>query len=439
MKRVLKNNIGMLVMLSLAGAIALALLVLVVIGHFGLLSAKDQAENYRNKISELIKQRPAPVRGNIELISQDREFYTAEGKRLFNRFGNVFEKPLEVFYKTLGVSEEEFQTRFRELWETQHGRDTVAGRYEFKTTVKREPRWAENWNKAQQAFNRAAAPCIVEKIQPKNGEEILFSALGLKREMSGQVSICQEYMNEMRGYIETIFKKKNVELGILDFGFPATEEPRSADIPYIVKQFDIISDICRTVSGSGVKMLERFGKRTLRPQEDGDYRTYHYTFEVIGSMESIRNLYLLLNQSVERNRFYVVQSVYLYSDSDRAGEIFADDGSGLSLLKEFGGLNPGAGMTRPPEGMPSGERRMGGRRRGRMTRQEDPMMDDSPQVSQEEAQKRWLAELREREARERKLPYFERSTYGRVLFGGSDMFRAVFDVEYVERADRDLN
>ncbi len=427
MNRFVKNNIGLLSVLGAAGVIVLVLLVFMLLANLDMMEAARQTEEYQKKIESLNSKKPAPVQENIVALDKDFAFYEAKNKELNKKFGHIFEEPLKDFFAALGKSEEEFLKDFHAKWEELEEKDRRSshGRYQFTSKIKNE--YGDAWGKALAAFAAGAKHCTQEEISKGREEEILFGALGLRRELEGKNDFCIDFINQMHRKVTELLEEKKVELGgKADFSFNPSEKYAVEDIPHVVKNYEVISDVCKLISESGVKQLGSFSRRTLAPREEDGYLYYHYNFEVTGSLESIRKLCSLLNRSTSRNRTYVIQSVFLYALQDKAEEVLLDDDEALN--RRFG-IEP-QDTKQESKAAPGFGRRRNSAPKQAVRSKEDREFD--------EMQKQALADFLAKREREKGLDPKERSAYGEVLFGGVDMFRAVFDIEYVELAGHDL-
>ena len=445
MNRFIKDNIVLLLVLSLASVVALALLVLVMIEWSRMLTADKQVNELKGKIEELIKQNPAPVAGNIEPLKADAKLYRDKTAELQKRFGGLRQPALDAFFKALGVEEEAFREVLRTEWEAAEDRNTPGGYNRFFQLFARGGKenmaWSlAKWTAARAEFVKLYQPLIVEEITSGNADEILFSALGVPRKFDGRGDIAlRNYMWPMRAKLSEMFMTgfdgHQVELSpeAASFGFDFNRLPKEDRIANIVKNFEVIGDVSRRIVQSKVDALKSFIIRnqefTFAGTQSGPYVSYHYTFEVSGSMESIRALYQNLNDAAKENRIYIVRSVYLYTTNDGASEVFFE-----REQKEYekrqalvGNSNSGEIGSAPVVIGPS---RRANNRMGM------DMVQEEQQIVGPDGRTMTAAQLRELEM---KKPYNERTGYGRILIGGDRNCDAVFDVDYVFIAGPELN
>ena len=433
MKRFIKDNLVLLIVLSVAVIISLALLVLVVIEHSRMYNYFQQAEELRNQIGELIQQKPAPVKGNIKPIEEETALYRKNTAQLQQFFGKVKEPALEAFAATLGVKLPEFLEKFRAAWEEDTNRTALGGRDRFYQRFKRD---YPKWNQAVEAFRKEFQKVTAEPLSSSNVDEVLMTALGVQRNMENSPENCLRYMWSMRSRMVDLFAENKVELQgeAASFGFDYKNPPLPEMVPDIVRNWQVIGDLATRIAKSGVNALYSFYIRNMASERVGDYVIYHYTFGVAGDLNKIRAFVKALHEATREHRMYIVRSVFLYADSDGAQNVFQERAAEAERLRlELEGLNTGtdAASGMPPE--------MGGP--GMMPGMRNPMMPPEMMAGPEDPSQaqqpvKTLAQIREEI---QKLPYDKRPGYGRKLFGGSPNCEAVFDVEYVALAEPELN
>ncbi|MBO5763506.1 MAG: hypothetical protein J6R85_06500 [Lentisphaeria bacterium] len=445
MKRFIKDNIVLLVVLSLASMVALALLVLVMIKWSRMMTADQKVNELKGKIEELIKQSPAPVAGNIEPLKAEAKLYRDKTAELQKRFGGLRQPALDAFFKALGVEEEAFREVLRTEWEAAEDRNTPGGFNRFFQLFARGGKENMSWNlgkwsKARAEFVKLYQPLIVEEITAGNADEILFSALGVPRKFDGRGDVAlRNYMWPMRAKLNDMYMAgydgHQVELApeAAAFGFDFNRIPKEDRIANIVKNFEVIGDMSRRIIQSKVDALRSFYIRnqefTFAGTQSGPFVSYHYTFEVSGTMESIRALYQSLNDAAKDNRVYIVRSVYLYTTNDGASEVFFErEQKEFEKRQALVGANQNELGTTPMV--------IGPARRSNNQQPGMGMMQEEQQVTGPDGRQITAAQLRELEM---KKPYNERTGYGRILIGGDRNCDAVFDVDYVFIAGPELN
>ncbi|MGE4563747.1 MAG: hypothetical protein AB7F32_02665 [Victivallaceae bacterium] len=444
MKRFAKNNMVLLIVLGVTLIVVLGLMVFAVMEHTRMYSNFSQAENLSKQISELIKQNPAPVAGNVEPIQSEIAMYKEKTEKLRARFGNLEKPALLAFAKTLGVKLPELQAAFRTAWESDASRNALGGRYRFYNRFKKEyPKWDE----ARDVFRQEYQKVTPEPLTPANLDEVLLSALGLQRSMDGDPQKCMRFMWTMRSHMIDVFtengeknekgdKRATSIIGEAgSFGFDYKTLPLPENIPNIVRNWKVIGDLATRLSKAGLDSLNSFKIRNLAGERVGDYIIYHYTVGVTGDINQIRAFVKSLNDAYAENRIYVVRSVFLYADSDGAQNVFRERAAEAERLRlelesgSFGGANPADG---------GGDNRRNRRDARRAAPDMPPDMPGARPEDQQQQQQptKTAAQLREELL---KMPYDKRPGYGKIVFGGSKKCEAVLDIEYISLATPELN
>jgi hypothetical protein len=224
------------------------------------------------------------------------------------------------------------------------------------------------------------------------------------------------------------------------FGFNLKLNPRAENIVDIVKNGEVIGDLVRRIATAKVGSINSFiiRQNNYAGEKVGRYVIYHYTFSVTSNIAKVRNLVQMLNNAAAENRMYIVRSIFLYSDSDGAGRLMQDRREELARLQEeLDGSASAAESNNNNSGMP---RESGRRRRGAampmdmgMPGMDMPGMMEGPDGKR--VQVKTAEQLRKEEMAK---PYDKREGYGKLLFGGSPICEAVFDVEYVYLAEPEM-
>ncbi len=451
MKRFIKDNLVLLIVLGAALLASLTLLVFAVIEHARMYDYFKQVETLRTQIGDLIKQHPAPVEGNIAPIQNEIKLYKDNTGNLSKYFGRLNKPALEAFAKTLGVKLPEFLEKFRAAWESDTSRTALGGRYRFYNRFKMD---YPKWDQAREAFRLEYQKVTAEPLNAANIDEVLLAALGVQRNMDNDPQKCMRYMWSMRSRMTELFNegikvKREVEVkdkegkikkeikeethatsvqgDAASFSFDYKTLPTVENIPNIVRSWNVVGDLCRRLAGSGLDSVNTFVVRNIAGERLGNYIIYHYTIGVSGDLPVVRKFLRELNEAAAKeNRVYVVRSVFLYSDGEGAQNIFrerAAEAERLRLELEGGGASrdaqapemmmPEPGMRRPGRGM--GPADMGG---------------------EKAAPVKTAAQLKEEQM---KLPYHQRRGYGATLFGGTQKCEAVIDLEYIALAAPELN
>ena len=134
MNKAIKKNMVLVLSLSVTGVAALVLLVFVVIFLLRWSEYRDRTEVARNKIRDLVKQKPAPGPENEKRIKTDIALYEERGRGLVDNFKSPLRPALDAFLKELppplasGLSEEEIALYREDAGEekTEDGEDKPA-------------------------------------------------------------------------------------------------------------------------------------------------------------------------------------------------------------------------------------------------------------------------------------------------------------------------
>ncbi len=464
MNRLIKHNILLILVVSLSVIAACVLLVWIAMEHSEMSGYMKETDTLRTKIKELIEKTPAPVEGNKAPIQFNTRLYARAADELEKHFGHPLQDALVKFIETIRLREprdgkntitlEQFRQEFREGWGNGERNNAQQGLF-----YKEFQRKFVNWADAMREFSNVAKTVTLEPISEFTIDDIFRSALGLERMLpdEGQAETVSRFVMDYRSKLmETLGNKVTVSPQAANFsfdiasfdkentggtpapggfggfgGFGGGEAAASsgvtvADYTLIAKHLDVIGEIMQHLLSSGVKELTMFRKRSLAGETVGSYLVFHYSFEVVGTMESIRKLVKSLDEGFRKNRLFVVRSVFLYAMSDPARELFEPE----ALTGESEDDNT---RVRARQG------------RGRRGQVMNPMMQPGMmgpgmvapgafggvQESEEEMRAREAAELQARIEREKKLPMNERTGYGKVIIGGDKSVRALIDVDYV--------
>ena len=483
MNRFVKDNLVLFIVMGCMIIGALVLLAFAVLGHARMFRYHEEAEELRNQIGQLVAQKPAPVEGNVAPMKNAIDFYKEKTAEILPHFGQIKETALNAFIKKLGVDKQKFLETFRAAWENDEDRKAPGGRrrfYErFSQGLSGENNWAaelnltptaraERWLEALAVFRAEYQKLTVEVIDESNQNEVLLSVLGVPRNFDGDPELCMQRfivplaqrlqeicakppLTEAEEKIYAARKKKAAEKGeeedfILNkvellndagaFGFNLKVNPRSENIVDIVKNGEVIGDLVRRIATAKVGSINSFiiRQNNYAGEKVGRYVIYHYTFSVTGDIAKVRNLVNMLNNAAAEKRMYIVRSIFLYADRDGAGRLMQDRKDELARLKEE--LDAAGAAESNNNSASSGMQRENTRRRRGNAMPMDPGMPgmmDGPDGKK--VQVKTAEQIRKEELAK---PYYKREGYGKVLFGGSSICEAVFDVEYVYLAEPEL-
>lgn len=452
MNRFVKKNMILIIVISLSSVAAIALLVWTAIEHSRMSAYINQVNKLREDIGVLVSKKPAPVDENKPRIRQDIETYSKAADAIERAFNDPLLPALEEFIKVVQykdpekkanrpISLAEFKTLFFEEWNKVDAANVAQQGITFKVFQQRFP----NWRDAMLEFKKLAEKATTEPITDQSVDEVFLTALGVPRTMQGKPELLSRFMTDYRYKLLDMLSAGKITVGNVEagnFSFTQQDVFQPEEYPQVARNWDIIGDIVSKMVEAKVKSLNGFYKRTVAGEAVGDYQVYNFTFEVEGSLESIRKLVSLLDQSyLKGNRVYVVRAVFLYAVEDQAKLLFMPASAVPGMEGQNGedgfmppGMQPpgrpGMPDMRQP-GMPGMQQpQFQGRGRGRRGNIQRPMESDRPMTEEEqraqleEARKKWL------EA-EKKKPFYERIGYGNTLVGANSDCQAQITVEYV--------
>lgn len=433
MKRMIKNNLVLIVVLGLSLAVTIGLLVWTTMEYIQMSQYIAHTEQLRSNIANLNQKTPAPVKGNEPLIEADTAFYSQKGEELRIRFGHPLQPALERFVSVLRSKDgkeiplKQFKEDFTAMWNQDESLIQKNINYmNFKKNFR-------NWKDAMDAFRALAKNRTAEEITDNNIDDIFWSSLGVMRRLkdddSGEL---QRFMLRNRQHLLDMAKDKilfetpeaeNFSFGSIgESGTGSQDAFQKSDYPMIAQHWEILGDFVKRALGSGIRSFLSFRRRAIQPEKSGSFDVFHYSIEVTGTMESLRKLVSILNQAYEENRVYVVRSIFLYDPSSRDSR--QRDEAGL-LMDEARGIIHEPSETAQQEAesfLPQ---------QGRRRREAPRVYQDSSASDESAAREEALRRKREQEEEEKEYPYNLRSGYGETLIGSSDVCRAIIDVEYV--------
>ncbi len=111
----IKKNIFMIIFMSMASVIVIALVIMVLSEHGSMKEYDSKKTELLKKINEIVKQKYTPVKVNIVRIESDISGYNKEIKKIQSKFGHPYAWALESFADKLGVNLNEFKAKFGEF------------------------------------------------------------------------------------------------------------------------------------------------------------------------------------------------------------------------------------------------------------------------------------------------------------------------------------
>lgn len=427
MNRFVKDNVILVFSIASTIVVALGLLVYGIIEWISISELIEETEELRTKIHTLQKVYPAPVDGNKQPIQDDTKAYVA----LYNQLTPVFDSPLrsarnaflKVLYNLKDTDNyDEAAKKFLDTYNERVRSDASPTQRRMEWDKMRSE--IPNWEAAADAFRKAA---LKAGIEPENIEgyvnEIVLAELGIPRAMN-------EDKNELEAFIAKTCENMTRRLGERlnsdeNYGIVAPQSGfAKGDYPLIARHAAILNNIIGRVADSKIKafngiVIRGFGGETLGSSfvEENGCRISHYTFEVTGTLDSIRQLAASFDKAQQDNRFYIVRSVFLYGqDEDLKIKSYVE-------VKQVN-KNSEEQADQPREGG-----LFGGGRRARLARQKQ-IEEEQRSQALKKSQDAVAEAMRKREE---SLALHERHGYGDIELGNIKEFRAVIDVDYIER------
>lgn len=430
MKRFIKNNLLLIIIISLALLVSLGLLVYAVLVHIEMLNYNEQIEKVRNDISKLNNEKPKPVAENISRLKADSKIYIKKAEELRHHFGFVYQAAVDAFMAKLGVKNEDgSKMTFRQLSEkfrSDYDKIDVKNVAEQGVFYRKFQRDYPNWSDAVKAFGEVAKNITTEPLNERSVDELLLAAMGIPRYMEHRLENLDRFMSGYRVKLVEMANNNKVYLNPASsyFSFNSAgsgtggaQGYAAEEIPVIATQWDVIGDIFKRLIDSDIKTVESINKRSINGEQVGDYKVFNYTFEVVGTLPNIRKFVENLNKAYADNRIYVVRSVFLTAVSDDAKLVLHPVEE--VVVEEKKDVNPEIGM------MPQEPNTRSGRRTSRTTNvNPDTMPGPAADVS---VSKKPKIDWNE----ENKKPYNERYGYGDILIGGKKECKASIVIEYV--------
>ncbi|MFA6101191.1 MAG: hypothetical protein WCV67_00490 [Victivallaceae bacterium] len=420
MNKFVKKNMMLLIVSGITLIVALILAYMAVREHSAMQDYIRETDTLKNQIKDLIKQKPAPVEGNLDRIKNDTQKYKNKFKEIRVLFGMPLYPAMSKFAKDMGSNFEEFQAKFATFWESNKASGVT--RDQVYRMFKNSYNNPEKWDKAIQDFTVEAQKCTSELIDENNVDEILLSGLGLERNLSGSKVKCDAFMRGIRWKLLDLYtadKDKKIEFGptASSFSFDSKSLPDKEAIPFIVKCWTAVDDLAKRIAGSGITYLESFEKESLAGRVVGNYTFYRFTIIVQGDLNSIRKLIDILYKAYSERRIYIVRGISLAKVNDDAERLIMEAErtlyAGKINLDENPELKP---AQSPADGPPDAQKQKEKEQRLQEQKKKDKA-DEDP---------------------EKNIPYYQRSTYGKVIIGTDKQCRAVIDLDYVVYTALDL-
>ncbi|MEI8246422.1 MAG: hypothetical protein WCI51_11355 [Lentisphaerota bacterium] len=420
MNNFVKKNIVLIIVAGITLVAVITLAYMVTREHSSMQDHIRETDTLKNQVKDLIKQKPAPVEGNLDRIKRDTQKYKDKFKEIRILFGQPLYPAAKKFAEDMGTNVDEFQTKFATFWESNKASGVT--RDQVYRMFKNSFNAPDKWDKAIQNFTVEAQKCTSELIDENNADEILLGALGLERNLSGSKVKCDAFMRGIRWKLLDLYggdkdkKIEKIEFGptASAFSFDSKNLPDKEAIPYIVKCWAVVDDLAKRIAGSGITYLESFEKESLAGRVVGNYTFYRFTIIVQGDLSSVRKLIDILYKAYADRRVYIVRGISLAKVNDDAERLIAEAERTLYADKNSLDANPELKLAQTdvsPEAQKAKEKEQ------KLQQEQKKKESDDP---------------------EKNIPYYQRSSYGKVIIGADKQCRAVIDLDYVVYTAMDL-
>lgn len=433
MNRFVKDNVILVISISATCVVALGLLIYGIIEWVRISELMDETESLRGKIKTLINVRPAPVDGNKQPIQEDAQAYVKLAEELSPVFDSPLRQARNAFLRKLYNLKpedniDEAANKFLELFnERVNSKSNITEKRMAWTKLHGE---FKNWNAAAEEFRKAAVKAGVNEEQlEKYINGVVLAELGIPRTMNeDKAEFLRFYNDTMANLRERMGERlsKDNNFGLVAPGSGGSNFDK-ADYPLVARHSAILADIVGRIADSKIETFDGIVIRgngenmSSTFSEENGCRISHYTFEVNGSLDSIRDLAKRFDNAQKDNRFYIVRSVFLYWPENERNLVkniifppVQNDENGGEVAAET--ENQSGGL-------------FGGGRRARLARQKQA---EAQQKEKELEKKRNAAEEAMRE-REKSAKLHERHGYGDIKLGDISRYKAIFDIDYIER------
>ena len=457
-----KKNIVLVAVMAVSAVAGLVLLVFIAIASFGLFEAFSEINKVKDDVKTLNSKKPAPCPENEDRIKKDTAVIEQALEGFKHTFGLPMQSAVDEFIKVLqpprvaakegeiGLTEEEFQeyrqphpkeeemddearqklpriarkltlaefvklygSRFEREYGDNQSKDMLATQEFF---IDRFSHLFPNWKAALQAFVKVAKTLTVEPIADFNDESVLLTAMGFPRAIPHSAAFARqivEYNDALQKIAGNDEEKFLLAPAALEFMSKTGAKYNAADVREIYFHRDVFGHLLTQVVKSGVTAMHNIKVRDFADsleegraygslsESNGGFKFHHYTIEVSGTMESIRKLCSMLDETHTAKRLYVVRAVTLYAEEN-----------GAAILM-------GQKVAPKEEDKKQDENRMRGRRRRRQAEEEEVSESDHEKWKQVE------------EEMERAKAPEKRKDYAAVLIGKEPQCRAMIDIDYI--------
>lgn len=340
---IIKKNLLLVIVLSTVLLVSVVLIFFVFKKLRAMKESQVKLEELRAKIVELIEEKPAPLKENLEAINADTKKIEVKVKEIQLIFGKPYRKAIQKFAEILGTDE----IILHENWNTFYQREIKKGDLPGQVFT----RFLKGFEKdkveqAKSVFETTARERSVETIPNSrmnlNTDDYIMEALGFPRLISPES--CKDFMSDMRiGLIKFLISKETGDIVILaketenfSFGDYGTKVPLPEDIPMIIKHWKLIEDLMFVLKESGIRRLNSIVKTNdLRGRENKDYLFLSYKIEIESPLESIKTFLNNLYGNFRNNRIYIIRDLTLKKSADEVSALVsttvtADDSASTS-------------------------------------------------------------------------------------------------------------
>ena len=434
LKRFLRYNKMLAVVLVIAATTVLVLFVILVIQYISMSRANSKVVEMRATIADLLnprKHKVAAVEGNLELIAQDKKFYTEKLSELKSYFGNPYYPAIDAMSKKLQKTVVETETVTDENGETKviqkgshkepyiNGSDLIE---DFKKFVAEDNehvsyrlrRFSTNhgaaWEEAMNEFVKLANEASFEEIDKDNCDEFFLFAAGFPRDRYQKEATTAAFLKDQKIKMSQFLISKEIVVGqeASDFSLNIGGVADSQAIADVMFNMDIVGYLVSLIGSAktGVKSLQALSFEAAGTVPDiNNFMKHSYKVVVTGSLASLRELSKKLNDSYKDKRIFKIKTVKLYVTPE------FDDGARImnSSVQKFEETEKNT-VEEDSD-------------RGNIFNRRSKKTKPNKQETKTEEQKVEVFD-------ESSLPYYERSTYGELVLGSSDDVTMELELDY---------
>jgi hypothetical protein len=387
-----KKNILLSSVMAITIIASIGLLYLVYNKHSAMSETLEDLQRIKEDIKKLQKEKPAPLKENLDMIDEDSGVLDKKLKAIHKIFGKPYRLALQKFAGEFDLTEDQMLEKFREFWDKEAKRGS--NRYElFLKFLKLLDQ--TKLGKAWRVFLVEMQKETVEPLDETNREDFLLAALGLPRTMTN--TSCKTYMfaTMQPAFLEILDKAEIDSEAVKDFSFGEfhTRMPLPENIPVILRHWMMLNDLLKRIVNSGVKKINSISKLNgISGEYDEKYLKFRYSLTVTAKQEEIRAFVNELQNAYKDNRVYIIKDISMEKVFD-----------GVKDLTEEHTRIPV-----PPRGIIPGVAPVPGAA---------PKTADSGILGDSDPEK--------------DLPYYQRKDYGKIVIGASKICKAVIEFEYV--------